>query len=284
MHTKTPTEKTVFFKALEIESSGERAAYIDAACRGNADLRAAVVALFDAHGSDSNPVDTPISGDAALHASELDETLWRPASSRQRPLPLGIRIGAYKLMEQIGEGGFGVVYVADQQEPVRRRVALKIIKPGMESREVLSRFEVERQAIALMDHPNIARIFDAGVTNSGQPFFAMELVRGVPLIEFCDSNKLDTADRLKLYVTICNAVQHAHQKGIIHRDLKPSNILVTMQDGQPLAKVIDFGVAKAIGQSLSANTIYTRFASMIGTPAYMSPEQEIGRASCRERV
>jgi serine/threonine protein kinase len=176
-------------------------------------------------------------------------------------------------MEQIGEGGFGLVFVADQQEPVRRRVALKIIKPGMESREVLSRFEAERQAIALMDHPNIARIFDAGATDSGQPYFVMELVRGVPLTAFCDSHKLDTSERLKLFVSICHAVQHAHQKGIIHRDLKPSNVLVSLQDGQPLAKVIDFGVAKAISQSLSAKTIYTRFASMIGTPAYMSPEQ-----------
>jgi tetratricopeptide (TPR) repeat protein len=165
------------------------------------------------------------------------------------------------------------VFVADQQEPVRRRVALKLIKPGMESREVLTRFEAERQAIAMMDHPNIARVFDAGVTNSAQPYFVMELVRGVPLTVFCDSHKLDTSERLNLFVTICYAVQHAHQKGIIHRDLKPSNILVSLQDGKPLAKVIDFGIAKAIGNSLTIHTIYTRFASMIGTPAYMSPEQ-----------
>jgi serine/threonine protein kinase/tetratricopeptide (TPR) repeat protein len=203
----------------------------------------------------------------------FDETEWYPAHGRPSHHAPGTRIGVYKLMELIGEGGFGLVYVADQQEPVRRRVALKIIKPGMESREVLSRFEAERQAIALMDHPNIARIFDAGVTDSAQPYFVMELVRGVPLTAFCDSHKLDTSERLKLFVTLCHAVQHAHQKGVIHRDLKPSNILVTLQDGQPLAKVIDFGVAKAIGQSLSAKTIYTRFASMIGTPAYMSPEQ-----------
>jgi serine/threonine protein kinase len=211
--------------------------------------------------------------DALFGIGDLDETQWRPAPSNPSHHATGTRIGAYKLMELIGEGGFGLVYVADQQEPVRRRVALKVIKPGMESREVLTRFEAERQAIALMDHPNIARIFDAGVTDSAQPYFVMELVRGVPLTTFCDNQKLDTSERLKLFMTICNAVQHAHQKGIIHRDLKPSNILVTLQDGQPLAKVIDFGVAKAIGQSLSAKTIYTRFASMIGTPAYMSPEQ-----------
>jgi hypothetical protein len=186
---------------------------------------------------------------------------------------LGTMIGPYKLMEQIGEGGFGLVYVADQQTPIRRRVALKVIKPGMESLEVLTRFEAERQAIALMDHPNIARVYDAGVTESAQPYFVMELVRGVPLTEYCDGHQLDISERLKLFVDICNAVQHAHQKGIIHRDLKPSNILVTLQDGHPLVKVIDFGVAKAIGQSLTIKTMYTRFASMVGTPAYMSPEQ-----------
>ena len=273
MHSKVHTDKSVFFEALDIESPSERAVFIEVACEGDPDLRAAVVALFDAHESDANPIDRPMAADAMFKFRELDETEWRPAPSRPAHHAPGTRIGVYKLMEQIGEGGFGLVYVADQQEPLRRRVALKIIKPGMESREVLTRFEAERQAIALMDHPNIARVFDAGVTDSAQPYFVMELVRGVPLTAFCDSHKLDTSERLKLFVTICHAVQHAHQKGIIHRDLKPSNILVTLQDGQPLAKVIDFGVAKAIGQSLSDKTIYTRFASMIGTPAYKSPEQ-----------
>jgi hypothetical protein len=273
MRSDIQTEKSVFLEALEIESPSERAAFIDVACQGNPDLRAAVAALFDAHESDANPVDRPMAVDAVLRNDNGDETEWHPAHARPSHHAPGMRIGVYKLMELIGEGGFGLVYVADQQEPVRRRVALKIIKPGMESREVLSRFEAERQAIALMDHPNIARIFDAGVTDTTQPYFVMELVRGVPLTAFCDSHKLDTSERLKLFVTLCHAVQHAHQKGVIHRDLKPSNILVTLQDGQPLAKVIDFGVAKAIGQSLSAKTIYTRFASMIGTPAYMSPEQ-----------
>jgi serine/threonine protein kinase len=273
MQSAIKSEKSVFFEALDIASPSERAAFIELACQGRPDLFIAVTALFEAHESDGLPVDRPIAAEAFFKPDDLDETQWRPTLSRPVHHAPGTRIGPYKLMELIGEGGFGLVYVADQQEPVRRRVALKVIKPGMESREVLSRFEAERQAIALMDHPNIARIFDAGVTDSGQPYFVMELVRGIPLTEFCDSHKLDTTERLKLFVTICHAVQHAHQKGVIHRDLKPSNILVSLQDGQPLAKVIDFGVAKAIGQSLSTKTIYTRFASMIGTPAYMSPEQ-----------
>jgi serine/threonine protein kinase len=273
MRSEIQTEKSVFLQALDIESPSERVAFIEIACQGDSDLVAAVSALFDAHESDANPVDRPIAVDSVFRNGNLDETELHQAPSCPPHHAPGTRIGVYKLMELIGEGGFGLVYVADQQEPVRRRVALKIIKPGMESREVLTRFEAERQAIALMDHPNIARIFDAGATDSAQPYFVMELVRGVPLTTFCDSHKLDTSERLKLFVTICHAVQHAHQKGVIHRDLKPSNILVSLQDGVPLAKVIDFGVAKAIGQSLSAKTIYTRFASMIGTPAYMSPEQ-----------
>jgi hypothetical protein len=273
MATVVPTEKSVFFQAIDIESRGERAAFIEAACGGNSELLASVQELILAHESDQNLIDRPIAGESVVYVEDLPETELRPALTDSAHHAIGTRIGAYKLMELIGEGGFGLVYVADQQEPVRRRVALKIIKPGMESREVLTRFEAERQAIALMDHPNIARIFDAGVTDKGQPYFVMELVRGVALTAFCDSQRLDTTERLKLFVSICNAVQHAHQKGVIHRDLKPTNILVALQDGQPLAKVIDFGVAKAIGQSLSAKTIYTRFASMIGTPAYMSPEQ-----------
>lgn len=165
------------------------------------------------------------------------------------------------------------MFVADQQKPVRRRVALKIIKPGMDSKELLARFEAERQALALMDHENIARVFDAGMTETGQPYFVMELVRGVSLMEFCDNHKLNAQERLDLFLSICQAVQHAHQKGIIHRDLKPSNVLVTLQDGRAIPKVIDFGLVKAIAQSLTERTIYTRFAAMMGTPAYMSPEQ-----------
>ncbi len=273
MKPELQSEKSIFLDALDIESPSDRAAFIEAACQGNPELLASVSALLREHEREDNPIDKPIASGGRSHLSSENETGTLASRAGHPYHAPGTMIGPYKLMEQIGEGGFGVVYVADQQEPVRRRVALKIIKPGMESREVLTRFEAERQAIALMDHPNIARVFDAGVTDGAQPYFVMELVRGVPLITFCDSKKLDTSERLQLFVTICHAVQHAHQKGIIHRDLKPSNILVTVQDGQPLAKVIDFGVAKAIGQSLTVKTIYTRFASMVGTPAYMSPEQ-----------
>ena len=273
MKSEFPTEKSIFLDALEIESPSDRAAFIEAACQGNSELAASVSALFREHERQDNPIDKPIGPGGRLQLGKTDETKSLLAEAGHSQQALGTMIGPYKLMEQIGEGGFGLVYVADQQEPIRRRVALKIIKPGMESREVLTRFEAERQAIALMNHPNIARVFDAGVTDTAQPYFAMELVRGVPVTEFCDNHKLDIPERLELFVTICHAVQHAHQKGIIHRDLKPSNILVTLQDGRPLAKVIDFGVAKAIGQSLTVKTIYTRFASMVGTPTYMSPEQ-----------
>jgi serine/threonine protein kinase len=189
MTSDLDTEKSVFLKALDIASSGDRAAFIDAACHGRPQLRASVLALFRAHESATNPIDKPVVAGARLPSSDFEETELFPAQSGQTCHELGTRIGPYKLMEQIGEGGFGLVYVADQQEPVRRRVALKIVKPGMESREVLTRFEAERQAIALMDHPNIARSFDAGVTDSGQLYFVMELVRGVPLTAFCDSHK-----------------------------------------------------------------------------------------------
>jgi serine/threonine protein kinase/tetratricopeptide (TPR) repeat protein len=186
---------------------------------------------------------------------------------------VGSVIGPYRLMEQIGEGGFGLVFVAEQQMPVKRRVALKVIKPGMDTREVIARFEAERQALALMDHPNIARVLDAGATDSGGPYFVMELVHGVAITDYCDQNHLTPRERLELFVTLCQAVQHAHQKGIIHRDIKPSNVLVTPQDGKPVVKVIDFGVAKALHQPLTDKTIYSRFAQLIGTPLYMSPEQ-----------
>jgi serine/threonine protein kinase/tetratricopeptide (TPR) repeat protein len=185
----------------------------------------------------------------------------------------GALIGPYKLMEQIGEGGFGLVFVAEQQKPVRRRVALKVVKPGMDTRDVIARFDAERQALALMDHPNIARVLDAGATDSGRPYFVMELVHGIPITDYCNQNQLTPRERLELFVSVCQAVQHAHQKGIIHRDIKPSNVLVTSHDGRPMVKVIDFGVAKALHQPLTDKTIYTRFAQMIGTPLYMSPEQ-----------
>jgi WD40 repeat protein/tRNA A-37 threonylcarbamoyl transferase component Bud32 len=182
-------------------------------------------------------------------------------------------VDRYKLMEQIGEGGFGLVFVAEQQQPVKRKVALKVIKPGMDTRDVVARFEAERQALALMDHPNIARVLDAGATDSGRPYFVMELVRGIPITDYCDKNQLTPRERLELFVTVCHAVQHAHQKGVIHRDIKPSNLLVTINDGKPIVKVIDFGVAKALNQALAEHTVYTRFNQMVGTPLYMSPEQ-----------
>ncbi|MGB2862862.1 MAG: serine/threonine-protein kinase, partial [Sedimentisphaerales bacterium] len=176
-------------------------------------------------------------------------------------------------MEQVGEDGFGVVYMAEQQEPIRRKVALKIIKLGMDTRQVIARFEAERQALAVLDHPPIAKVFDAGATETGRPYFVMELVHGVSIAEYCDKNKLDTCRRLELLVQVSHAVQHAHQKGIIHRDIKPSNVLVTMHDDKPVPKVIDFGIAKATNQRLTEKTVFTRYAHFIGTPAYMSPEQ-----------
>lgn len=185
----------------------------------------------------------------------------------------GQRIGRYRLQEQIGEGGFGTVWMAEQEEPVRRRVALKIIKLGMDTKEVVARFEAERQALAMMDHPNIARVFDGGATESGRPYFVMELVKGVRITDYCNARQLPTADRLKLFLEVCQAVQHAHQKAIIHRDLKPSNVLVTVRDDKPVPKVIDFGVAKAVEHSLTEKTLFTRFNEIIGTPTYMSPEQ-----------
>jgi serine/threonine protein kinase/tetratricopeptide (TPR) repeat protein len=186
---------------------------------------------------------------------------------------IGALIGRYKLLEQIGEGGFGSVWAAEQREPVKRRVALKIIKLGMDTKQVIARFEAERQALAVMDHPNIARVLDAGATDSGRPFFVMELVKGITITEYCDTEKLDTQQRLELFIQVCNAVQHAHQKGIIHRDIKPSNVLVTLHDGVPVPKVIDFGIAKATHAELTQKTVYTELGQMIGTPLYMSPEQ-----------
>jgi RNA polymerase sigma factor (TIGR02999 family) len=221
--------------------------------------------LFNAH-RDAGSFLAP---DAPAFANTLQYREDEPPLS-EKP---GSIIGPYKLLEQIGEGGFGVVFMAEQIQPVRRKVALKILKPGMDSRQVVARFEAERQALAIMDHPNIARVFDGGSTPSGRPYFVMELVKGVPITEFCDQNHLTPKQRLELFVPVCQAVQHAHQKGIIHRDLKPSNVMVSVHDTMPVAKVIDFGVAKALGQGLTEKTLFTGFAQMIGTPLYMSPEQ-----------
>ena len=215
------------------------------------------------------------------HPRALPRHAWRwssPASARRSTSAppterVGAIIGRYKLLERIGEGGFGVVYMAEQQHPVRRKVALKVIKPGIDTRQVIARFEAERQALALMDHENIAKVLDAGATDSGRPYFVMELVHGVPITEYCDKNQLATRERLELFVQVCRAVQHAHTKGIIHRDIKPTNVLVTLHEGVPVPKVIDFGVAKATGQQLTDKTLFTNFAQMVGTPLYMSPEQ-----------
>src|SRR6476660_1593765 len=211
-----------------------------------------------------------VAGLALADDPVYEEILAASARVTEKP---GDRIGHYKLLQKIGEGGCGLVYMAQQEEPVRRQVALKIIKLGMDTRNVIARFEAERQALALMDHSNIARVFDAGATGSGRPYFVMELVRGIPITAYCDQNNLPVHERLELFVQVCHAVQHAHQKGIIHRDLKPSNVLVTLNDGRAEPKVIDFGVAKATGQQLTEKTLFTAFAQMVGTPLYMSPEQ-----------
>src|SRR5262245_8826868 len=192
---------------------------------------------------------------------------------REHAETVGASIGRYKLLEKVGEGGCGVVYVAEQTEPVRRRVALKVIKLGMDTKAVVARFEAERQALAMMDHPNIAKALDAGATETGRPYFVMELVRGIKITDYCDQNNLPTKERLELCIQVCQAIQHAHHKGIIHRDIKPSNILVTLHDGVPAPKVIDFGIAKATEGRLTDATVYTQLHQFIGTPAYMSPEQ-----------
>ncbi len=261
MSQESPDVDAVFCAAVEIESADERAAYVERACAERPELRSRLEKLLDAHFRAGSFLESP--------AAELDPTATPPEIS-ERP---GAVIGRYKLMERIGEGGMGVVYVAKQREPVRRKVALKIIKPGMDTKEVIARFEAERQALALMDHPNIARVLDAGATESGRPYFVMELVRGIPITDYCDQNHLTPRQRLELFLSVCQAVQHAHQKGVIHRDVKPTNVLVTLHDGKPVPKIIDFGVAKAINQQLTERTVYTRHMQMIGTPLYMSPEQ-----------
>jgi len=251
----------------------ERAAYLAEACGEDRELRAEVERLLAAHENAGDFLETPVRP-APESLAEAGSEKTQVLSDSDIPLEgAGAMIGRYKLLEEIGEGGFGVVYMAEQVAPVQRQVALKIVKAGMDTREVVARFEAERQALALMDHPSIARVFDGGVTQAGRPYFVMELVRGIPITEFCDQRSLSTAERLKLFIQVCHAVQHAHQKGIIHRDLKPTNILVTLIDGEPVPKVIDFGVAKALGQKLTDKTLFTGFLKMVGTPAYMSPEQ-----------
>jgi eukaryotic-like serine/threonine-protein kinase len=247
--------------AVEIGPEDQRRQFVEQACAGDTGLKRRVEELIENHFRAGDFLRSP--------APHLDATIDEP-SVPERP---GVAVGPYKLLEQIGEGGFGVVYMAEQTQPVRRKVALKVLKPGMDTRQVVARFEAERQALALMDHPNIARVFDGGETASGRPYFVMELVRGTRITDFCDESHLSVRERLELFVSVCAAVQHAHQKGIIHRDLKPSNVLVTLHDDKPVAKVIDFGVAKALGQELTDKTLFTNFAQMLGTPMYMNPEQ-----------
>ncbi|MBW8040732.1 MAG: serine/threonine protein kinase [Planctomycetes bacterium] len=253
--------KSIFAEAIEKKSSKERAAFLDKACGADGDLRSKVEDLLRAHSQAGDFLEEPPIGSIV--------TLGDPHLT-EGP---GTIISRYKLLEQIGEGGMAVVYMAEQKEPIRRKVALKVIKLGMDTKQVIARFEAERQALAMMDHPNIAKVLDAGATETGRPYFVMELVKGVSITEYCDKNKLNTRERLDLFMQVCNAVQHAHQKGIIHRDIKPSNVMVTLLDGQPVTKVIDFGIAKATSLELTEKTLFTRYAQMIGTPEYMSPEQ-----------
>ena len=257
-------EETIF-SALVALPAAQRFDYLDRACAGDTSLRHKLVELLEAHEDDTRLLSEPATPSPG-------KTLLVTIPPSEKP---GDRIGRYKLMERIGEGGCGIVYVAEQEQPVRRRVALKVIKLGMDTKQVIARFDAERQALAMMDHPNIARVLDAGATDTGRPFFVMELVRGIKITDYCDENKLNTAERLELFVQVCRAIQHAHQKGVIHRDIKPSNILVTVNDGQPVPKVIDFGIAKATQGRLTEQTVYTAFEQFIGTPAYMSPEQAV---------
>lgn len=273
-------EKEIFLEALDLAPGAERDAYLAGACEGDPALRRAVDDLLAAHGRASDLLDDGPDPGSRLERQleEAAEVLGLDRGSPDAEGPpfsdrVGQRIGPYRLMEKLGEGGFGEVYVAEQQEPVRRRVALKLLKLGLGSRDMIARFEAERQALAMMDHPHIAQVFDAGATPLGQPYFAMELVRGVPITEFCEERRLTIPARLELFIDVCHAVQHAHQKGVIHRDLKPSNVLTTLHDVKAVVKVIDFGVAKAFGEPLTDKTLYTGFAQMIGTPMYMSPEQ-----------
>ncbi len=280
--------KSLFLNASDLADPAERAAYLDRECGEDAELRNRVEALLRANeDSPPTPPDSevaavdPTSGGPSTEATGVHtpgpdaepSPISITAEYRGKPAPDVLIAGRYTLQEKIGEGGMGEVWVARQSEPVKRKVALKLIKPGMDSRAVLQRFEQERQALAMMDHPNIAKVFDAGMTPNGQPFFAMELVNGLPLNKFCDEARLTTKDRLELFVTICQAVQHAHQKGIVHRDLKPANILITIVDGRPVPKVIDFGVAKATAGKLTDESLSTQFGAVVGTLEYMSPEQ-----------
>ena len=258
--------EALFEAALEL-TPAERHAFLERECADDPALRARVGRLLAAHGS------SEVFFDDCRSALKVAESGGEVSELPDLERELGARIGPYKILQKIGEGGCGVVYMAEQEKPIRRRVALKIIKLGMDTKSVIARFEAERQALAMMDHPNIARVLDAGATAAGRPYFVMELVHGIRITEYCDHNQLTAKSRLELFVHVCSAIQHAHQKGIIHRDIKPSNILVTHHDGVPVPKVIDFGIAKAIEEKLTDKTLFTVYGHFIGTPAYMSPEQ-----------
>ena len=260
-----PQREEALFQAANQLTGPARAMFLDGACHGDPALRQRLEALLAAH-----------EASAGVLGDEPVREVLAPTLDLPEPVPdeaVGMTLGRYKLREKLGEGGCGTVYVAEQTEPVRRKVALKVIKLGMDTREVIARFEAERQALAMMDHPNIAKVLDAGTTDAGRPFFVMELVRGIKITDYCDQANLSTKERLDLFIKVCQAIQHAHQKGIIHRDIKPGNILVTMHDGVPVPKVIDFGIAKATEGRLVDATVYTQLQQFMGTPAYMSPEQ-----------
>ena len=267
---------TIFAHALQIKDDPARGRYLDEACAGDLAFRQRVESLLAAHEEAASFLENPAKAilEETLAPEESPPGTPRPPSM-YRPIieGPGTVVGRYKLLQQIGEGGMGVVYMAEQERPVRRRVALKIITPGMDSQQVIARFEAERQALAMMDHPNIARVLDVGCTDTGRPYFVMELVQGIPITKYCDDKQLSTHERLELFIQVCNAIQHAHQKGIIHRDIKPSNVLIAIYDGKPVPKIIDFGVAKALHQRLTEKTMFTQFGAVVGTLEYMSPEQ-----------
>ena len=260
-------ERDLFIAALQLDSA-ERAVYLERECRSDPVLRQRLEHLLAAHEHAGSAF-----GPSGATVDLATEPVAKPAFTPTLEDAGAIIAGRFKLLEQVGEGGMGTVWMAEQMVPVRRKVALKLIKTGMDSRSVVARFEAERQALAVMDHPNIAKVLDGGLTQSGRPYFVMEYVKGVPITEYCDTTRMSVADRLSLFVQVCSALQHAHQKGIIHRDLKPSNILVAPYDDKPVPKVIDFGLAKAMHQSLTENTLFTVHELVLGTPLYMSPEQ-----------
>jgi WD40 repeat protein/serine/threonine protein kinase len=280
MNHPEPSVESLFNAAVHLKGAS-RAAFLAQACAGNDALRQRVEALLAAHSQAGGFLALPPTEQASPSPDTSGTAapgliLLGPGGTRRVVAiteKIGDKIGRYKLLQELGEGGCGVVYMAEQSEPVRRKVALKVIKLGMDTKNVIARFEAERQALAMMDHPNIAKVFDAGATDAGRPYFVMELVRGVPITSYCNENHLPTSQRLELFAKVCLAVQHAHQKGIIHRDLKPSNILVTLHDGIPVPKVIDFGIAKATDQTLTDKTLFTELHAFMGTPAYTSPEQ-----------